>query len=98
MLASPSQRGNAGDDGTGWNKILDCSRVLAGPFYGYTLHFSSTGSLAVNQIPVLNLSYGTHRDFTAIGVVSRRADAGGRRTALAVRNVQEVIQAGAGAA
>src|SRR4051794_24038098 len=37
---------------------------------GYTLHFGSTGSLAVNQTLIPNLSYDTRRDLAAISVVS----------------------------
>jgi tripartite-type tricarboxylate transporter receptor subunit TctC len=58
---------------------------------GYTLHFGSTGSLAVNQTLIPNLSYDTRRDFAAISVVSAVPMLMVARTGLAVTNVQDAI-------
>ena len=58
---------------------------------GYTLHFGSTGSLAVNQTLVPNLSYDTRRDFAAISVVSAVPMLMVSRASLPARTVQEVV-------
>ncbi len=58
---------------------------------GYTLHFGSTGSLAVNQTLVPNLSYDTRRDLVAISVVSAVPMLMVARTGLAVRSVADVV-------
>jgi len=58
---------------------------------GYTLHFGSTGSLAVNQTLIPNLSYDTRRDLAAISVVSAVPMLMVARTGLGVTTVQEAI-------
>ena len=58
---------------------------------GYTLHFGSTGSLAVNQTLIPNLSYDTRRDLAAISVVSAVPMLMVARTGLAVNTVQDAI-------
>lgn len=58
---------------------------------GYTLLFGSTGSLAVNQSLIPNLSYDTRRDFAAISVVSAVPMLMVARTGLPVRDAREAI-------
>jgi len=58
---------------------------------GYTLHFGSTGSLAVNQTLIPNLSYDTRRDLAAISVVSAVPMLMVARTGLGVDTVQQAI-------
>ncbi len=58
---------------------------------GYTLHFGSTGSLAVNQTLIPNLSYDTSRDLAAISVVSAVPMLMVARSGLPVNTVQEAI-------
>jgi hypothetical protein len=58
---------------------------------GYTLHFGSTGSLAVNQTLIPNLSYDTRRDLTAISVVSAVPMLMVARTGLGVNTIQEAL-------
>ena len=58
---------------------------------GYTLHFGSTGSLAVNQTLIPNLSYDTRRDLVAISVVSAVPMLMVARTGLGVDSVQQAI-------
>jgi tripartite-type tricarboxylate transporter receptor subunit TctC len=58
---------------------------------GYTLHFGSTGSLAVNQTLVPNLGYDTRRDFVAISVVSAVPMLMVARMSLAARTLAEVL-------
>ncbi len=58
---------------------------------GYTLHFGSTGSLAVNQTLIPNLSYDTRRDLAAISVVSAVPMLMVARTGLGVTTVQDAI-------
>jgi tripartite-type tricarboxylate transporter receptor subunit TctC len=58
---------------------------------GYTLHFGSTGSLAVNQTLVPNLGYDTRRDFAAISVVSAVPMLMVARMSLAARTLAEVL-------
>jgi tripartite-type tricarboxylate transporter receptor subunit TctC len=59
---------------------------------GYTLHFGSTGSLAVNQTLVPNLSYDTRRDLVAISVVSAVPMLMVARTGLGLSDVADAIQ------
>lgn len=58
---------------------------------GYTLHFGSTGSLAVNQTLLPNLGYDTRRDLAAISVVSAVPMLAVVRPGLAARTIQEFI-------
>jgi tripartite-type tricarboxylate transporter receptor subunit TctC len=58
---------------------------------GYTLHFGSTGSLAVNQSLIPNLAYDTRRDLAAISVVSAVPMLMVARTGVAVGTVEEAI-------
>jgi len=58
---------------------------------GYTLHFGSTGSLAVNQSLIPNLPYDTRRDLSAISVVSAVPMLMVARSGLPVRDVREAI-------
>jgi tripartite-type tricarboxylate transporter receptor subunit TctC len=58
---------------------------------GYTLHFGSTGSLAVNQTLIPNLSYDTRRDLSAISVVSAVPMLMVARTGLGVNTIQEAL-------
>ena len=60
---------------------------------GYTLHFGSTGSLAVNQTLVPNLSYDTRRDLVAISVVSAVPMLMVTRSGLAPRDIGQFIAA-----
>lgn len=58
---------------------------------GHTLHFGSTGSLAVNQSLIPNLGYDTRRDLAAISVVSAVPMLMVARTGLAVNTVKDAI-------
>lgn len=58
---------------------------------GYTLHFGSTGSLAVNQTLVPNLSYDTRRDLAAISVVSAVPMLWVARTGLGVKDAADAL-------
>jgi tripartite-type tricarboxylate transporter receptor subunit TctC len=58
---------------------------------GYTLHFGSTGSLAVNQSLIPNLAYDTRRDLAAISVVSAVPMLMVARTGLAVNSLEEAV-------
>jgi tripartite-type tricarboxylate transporter receptor subunit TctC len=58
---------------------------------GHTLHFGSTGSLAVNQSLIPNLSYDTRRDLAAISIVSAVPMLMVARSGLPVRDVHEAI-------
>lgn len=58
---------------------------------GYTLVFSSTGSLAVNVSLIPNISYDTRRDFAPVSVVVAIPMLMVSRAGLPVKTVQDVI-------